>query len=119
MRIAILGDFGGSANGGIGGIRPPVEVDRDKTSTRSWPMASGPYPVADREFASRDLDGFRPDLLYTTLDVFAGLREAAPAPAGPRAPVGTGSEPPSLGLNGLLDQAIEGSRRAGRKPQPK
>jgi type VI secretion system protein ImpC len=122
MRIAILGDFGGSAKGGIGGIRPPVEVDRDNFDAvmAQWRVEAR-IPVAGA-IRFRDLDGFHPDLLYATLDMFAGLREAAGAASGPppsAPPSERASEPPSLGLNGLLDQAIEetAGRAENRRPE--
>jgi type VI secretion system protein ImpC len=121
MRIAILGDFGGRANGGAAGIRPPIEVDRDNfDAVMAQLRVEAQIPVAGA-IHFRDLDDFHPDYLYSTLDMFSGLREAGGAASGPQpsAPAERASEPPKLGLNGLLDQAIEetAGRAEGRRPE--
>jgi type VI secretion system protein ImpC len=109
FRIAILGDFSGRASRGIEGIRPPIEVDRDNFDAVMAKLGVElRIPVAGA-IRFRDLDDFHPDRLYATLDMFAGLREAAVAAPGPTpsVPVERASEPPRIGLEGLLDRAVE------------
>jgi type VI secretion system protein ImpC len=61
----------------------------------------------------RELEDFHPDRLYASLDFFAKLRQArdeAGSPGPPRAPLPPPrpcAVEPSLGLNGLLEQAME------------